>query len=131
MRIEPYARGHLGRLQPGKFDKPSVDLALAREDELAGNAFTVLHGDEVLAVVGVNDHGDTCYLWFIGSDEIRGHPFALHRGAIRFLRALKAEMAKPVETQVSQKFTLGVEWLRRLGFDFVRWEQPGNLRYRL
>ena len=132
MILRPYEAGDLERLEKGEPETRLLQVCPVPEGPLIGNAVTAQEGERVLAIGGVTKQPSGIPLgWLLGSDEIRARPILLHRTFKRGLGPfLKEAGLDVVEALVDQKFLPAHEWIKRIGFEFVRWEPSGFLRYR-
>ena len=121
----PYSRKHLDRFKPGPLDEGAA-FQLRYEQGWDGKAVSAVSGDHVLGIFGVALVGDVAHAWLLLSDELRSHPVALSRWALRSLPdVLKATGAKEIQIETTSQPAR--RWARWLGFEGERemtWRQP-------
>ncbi len=135
MELAPFEPAHLMTYEPGEVDRKAlagVDVAKQANEVWAGNAVTALQDGRALGFCGVGLEDDgTPVCWMLLSDELRRYPVWLTRVVKATLPALAREHGlERLEVSVPQTFHPGHKWVKRLGFEFVRWEPSGHLRYR-
>lgn len=94
----------------GEIAAEEYGLTLAR----AGNSFTAIHGNTVLACAGCVEIWDNrATAWALVSKDAGRHMIGIHRAVAGFLAAAKW---RRVEAHVDVGFDAGMRWLELLGF---------------
>lgn len=77
--------------------------------------WSYLEGDRLIGLVGVTDFQPwACDVWSFLTDELKAHPFFLHRASIHIRHELRHY--RRVQCRVSSLDHKAVAWIQRLGF---------------
>lgn len=82
---------------------------------------------EGVAGIGYMPDGTVCAFAQM-TDELRRHPFALHRAALRFLDGVKKAGIRELIAVADPDIKRAEPWMQRLGFDLI--ERNGARIYR-
>lgn len=96
---------------------PFVGLRTAMQDSL--RAFAVYAGDTILAMAGVRIDGS---VWMVVSKDAHRYRRSLFRwcrGSLEVLRQIEALRDQTIHTFVDSRNTVGLRWVRSLGFDIL------------
>lgn len=115
MKTVPFKPEHLDEIEFGHIEKRS---AMGEFRKIAGSipgpAKTLMAGKTPVGAFGIVVTGDTGWSWAVFSDELRKHPVALHRTALKELNSVKG--LKAIHGTVKYGWGEGATWLRRLGY---------------
>lgn len=115
MKTVPFRPEHLDRIEFGRIEREdAMDTFREIIGDGKGPAKTLMNGNTPVGAFGIVVTGDTGWSWAVFSDELRKHPVALHRTALKELNAVKD--LKAVHGTVKYGWKEGAEWLRRLGY---------------
>lgn len=116
MKTVPFKPEHLDQMELGEFERndPAMGAFRTISNGIQGPAKTIMDGDSPVGAFGIVVVDDTGWSWAVFSDALRACPVALHRTALRELRAVKG--LRVVHGTVKHGWEEGAEWLRRLGY---------------
>lgn len=127
MHVEAYRPEHLRTLElqeaQSYFVTQAQDETYAKALQIAGNSFTALEGDRIIACAGCVEIWDNrAMAWALVSKDAGRHMLGVHRAVSGFLMAAKW---RRVEAYVDVGFGAGMRWMDMLGF---RLESPEPMR---
>ena len=115
MKTVPFKPEHLDEMEMGHIEKVSaMGTFRTMVRSLEGPAKTLMDGSKPVGAFGIVVKGDEGWSWAVFTDELRKHPVALHRTALKELNSVKGLRA--VHGTVKHGWKEGAEWLRRLGY---------------
>ena len=120
MHAIPYRHFHLASLTPQEAQATMAELIkpeYAKALEIAGPAWTVMDGSEVLACLGLAEQWPTrAQAWTILSNNLTGRRFAKFHAMV--MRGLGMQSYTRIEMTVDHEFEQGHRWAKLLGFEW-------------
>lgn len=130
MNLVPFEMEHLRKIDPDEWSVRSVHSQDLRQQ--VGNALTLMEGEEVLGIGGLNARGDgAAYGFVLLSRQMKNYPVTLHKLAIRGIDSFMTLFGlKRLDVEVQSGFERGRRWVERMGFE-LKDESMGMARYSL
>lgn len=103
--------------------------ALVESFNLATNAWTMKHGDDIVCIFGITPISlldDQMIVWLLSSVHVEKYSMPFLRACRSFLKVLMAKY-NSMENFVDARYKESVRWLKWLGFDVSEPEPFGKL----
>lgn len=122
LRCEEVTREHLSRIVPRpEFAAENAMIAkIVERGNIRCYGFAVMDGDVVVAILGLTVlHDGVAQNWAIISAEVKKHPVAFPRLALRALETMVQDLGlRRVQMTVRNDFPRGVAFAQWLGFKY-------------